>query len=307
MNYSLATDWIKKQQGRQEAPPKRSTIAMRLLAKTAYCAFWKYSGAMAAQETIARWSGNNFMAILLFHRVTDDIPWDGLTVPTTWFRDLCRMLQRRFHVVSLAEIWRIMSTGEMPPKRTVAIAFDDCYRDNLFAARMLAEHNLPGCFFIPTKFVGTDHVFDWDQGLKRMPNLTWEDVDEMVRLGHDIGSHTVSHVDFGSIHEADARRELTESKKFLEDRLSRPIRWFAYPFGGRNNFRPSHLPLVQEAGYDACFSGYGGFIYPKVHQPVVPRQPVPCFHSLLNLEMHLTGCLDWVYALKRQAGMISCH
>ena len=44
----------------------------------------------------------------------------------------------------------------------MAITFDDCYRDNLFAARVLAEHGLPATFFIPTKYVGTDQVFPWD-------------------------------------------------------------------------------------------------------------------------------------------------
>ncbi len=279
---------------------------MKRFAKTAYCALWKYSGAMAAQETLAYWSGNSFMAVLLFHRVTDEIPADGLTVSTTWFRSLCAMLQRRFHVVSLGEIQRIMRSGAYPPKRTVAITFDDCYRDNLCAARTLAEHNLPACFFIPTKFVGTDHMFDWDRGLKRMPNLTWDDVREMVQLGHEVGSHTVSHADLGLIDEASARRELAESKKTLEDQTDRRVRWFAYPYGGRQNFRPERLPLVFELGYDACFSGFGGFIHPQAHEPIVPRQAVPCFDSLLDLEMYLTGCLGWVYALKRKVGMISC-
>lgn len=288
---------------------------MRRLAKSTFCALWKYSGAMTAHETLARWSGGSFMAILLFHRVTDEIPPDGLTVSTRFFRDLCRMLERRFHVVPLHEILRLLRAGESPPRRTLAITFDDCYRDNLFAARTLADHNLPACFFMPTQFVGTDHWFDWDRGLKRMPNLTWDDVRAMVRLGHDIGSHSVSHADFSKIDEDQARRELTESKQTLEEQTGRPVRWFAYPFGLRDKFRPELLPLVREAGYEACFSGFGGFVNPRLHQPsfeqpsfeqpILPRVPAPSFDSLLNLELHLTGCLDWVYALKRQAGMIS--
>ena len=103
----------------------------------------------------------------------------------------------------------------------------------------------------------------------------------------------------------ETRRELIESKKTLEDQTGRPVRWFAYPFGGRQNFRPERLPLVYEAGYEACFSGFGGFVYPRKAEPVVPREPVPCFRSLLNLELHLAGCLDWVYAVKRQVGMIT--
>lgn len=276
---------------------------MKTLAKSTIFNLYKYSGAMHAQERLAYWSGRRFMTVVLFHRVTDEIPEDGLTVTTSWFRGFCALMRDHFNVVPLAELYRILQAGEKPPMRTTAITFDDCYRDNLFAARVLAEHELPATFFIPPRYVGTDHVFDWDKDLKRMPNLTWDDVKEMVQLGHDIGSHTVSHADLGAIGPEEARVELRDSKKMLEDTLQRPVRWLAYPYGGRNNFRPEYLPLVYEYGYEACFSAYGGFIHPSMLGQILPREAMPYFRSLLNLELHLTGCLDWFYQVRRRAGM----
>lgn len=278
---------------------------MNTLANDTFCFMYKYSGIMYAQEQMAYLSGRRFMSILLLHRVTDDIPEDGLTVSTTWFRRFCGLMRDRFHVVSLAELHRILQTGQAPPPRTVAITFDDCYRDNLFAARVLAEHGLPATFFLPSKYVGTDHVFEWDKGLRRMDNLSWDEAKEMVRLGHEIGSHTVSHADLGAIDPDEARIELHDSKRTLEETLQRPIRWLAYPYGGRNNFRPQYLQLAYELGYDSCFSGYGGFIYPRMHGKILPREPMPNFRSLLKLELHLRGCLDWLYHVKRSAGLIA--
>lgn len=277
---------------------------MKTLAKSTLCAAYKYSGAMRAQEAMARWTGRSFSAVLLFHRVTDLIPPDGLTVETSMFRSLCKMLARDFHVVPLSEVVRMTRSGESPPRRTVAITFDDCYQDNLGAARILNEHGLPASFFIPTAYVGTDHVFEWDQGLTPMPNLTWDEVREMSKLGHEIGSHTVHHVDMAKAAPDLARTELLESKRTLEDRLGKAVRHFAYPFGGRQNFRPDYLKLVSETGYDACFSGYGGFITHDLWGQVLPREPVPYFRSLLNFELHLAGCLDWWYAIKRRVGLI---
>ena len=273
---------------------------MKQLAKKTLLGLYKYSGALAVQERLAYRAGNGYVAILLFHRVTDEIPPDGLTVTTAWFRGFCRLMQKRFNVVSLSEAMRLLERGEKPPRRTVAITFDDCYRDNLFAARVLAEHQLPACFFIPTAYPGTEHVFDWDRDLKRMANLSWEEIREMARLGHEIGSHTVHHADMAKIDVDQARRELTESKKTLEDQLGRRVQWFAYPYGGRDNFLPERLPLVYEAGYRGCFSGYGGFAYPPLAGQIVPREAVPYFRSLLNLEVHLTGCLGWMYSFKRE-------
>jgi peptidoglycan/xylan/chitin deacetylase (PgdA/CDA1 family) len=275
---------------------------MKTIAKSALCALYKYSGAMAAQETLTQLACPPFMVILLYHRVTDEIPEDGLTVSTRSFESTCRMLQRSFHVVPLAEIFRILKTGETPPPRTVAITFDDCYQDNLGAARTLAEHGLPACFFVPTAYVGTDHTFSWDQGLKPLANLTWDEVREMASLGHEIGSHTVTHPNMAVVSEEQARIELVDSRKLLQDRLARPVRWFAYPFGGHEHFREDRLALVREAGYDGCVSGFGGFVYPDRNEQIIPREPVPYFRSQLNLELHLTGCLNWVYALKRRVG-----
>jgi peptidoglycan/xylan/chitin deacetylase (PgdA/CDA1 family) len=267
--------------------------------KAALCGVFKHSGVLWAQESLARRRGRSFAVVLLFHRVTDDIPEDGLTVSTQRFGKICRMLRKSFRVVPVAEVVRIVRSGQTVPARTVAITFDDCYRDNLDAARVLAEHGLPASFFIPSAFVGTDHVFPWDRDLPRMPNLSWDDVHEMVRLGFDIGSHTVTHADLGAVSLEQARREAVESKRVLEHRLQKPVRWLAHPFGQRTNLRHDVVPLLQEAGYEACFSGYGGFIYPGCPDFVLPREAVPYFASLLNLELHLTGSLHWMYALKR--------
>src|SRR5205085_12658230 len=142
------------------------------------------------------------------------------------FRRICRLLRRDFRVVPLAEVHETLRSGRPAPPRTVAITFDDCYRDNLDAARVLAEHGLPATFFLPTAFVGTDHVFAWDRHLPRLPNLTWDDVAAMAALGFEIGSHTVSHPDMARVSQEQARHELCESRAVLEKRLGRRVRWF---------------------------------------------------------------------------------
>lgn len=280
-------------------------MTVKTLTKTALCALYKYSGVMCLQESVARLSGRSFLAILLFHRVTDEIAEDGLTVSTGRFRRICRMLKRSFRVVPLAEIFRLVSTDAPMPPRTVALTFDDCYRDNLFAARVLAGLRLPACFFVPAAYVGTDHVFDWDRGVRRLPNLSWDDVRAMAALGFEIGSHSMTHPNMAEVSVEQARRELVESKKTLETQLGRAVRWFAYPFGGRQHFSPERLELALEAGYEGCVSGFGGFVWPQSDKRLLPREPVPYFESVLNLELHLRGCLDWMYSLKRRAGVLN--
>ncbi len=274
------------------------------LLKAALCGAYKYTGAADAVETAAQWSGKRFLAILLFHRVTDQIPEDGLTVSTARFRAICRLLQRRFQVVSVSELARLHRGWQPLPPRTVAVTFDDCYRDNLFAARVLAEHGLTASFFVPTAFLDTEHVFPWDRHLPSMPNLTWNDVREIAALGHTIGSHTIHHLNLGKVPLADAQREIVESKRIIEDKIGTAVRWFAYPYGGVQHFRPGLANYVEEAGYEGCLSGFGGFIHADSDTRLLPREAVPYFSSVLNLELHLLGCLDWMYAIKRHLGLM---
>jgi peptidoglycan/xylan/chitin deacetylase (PgdA/CDA1 family) len=273
----------------------------KTLTKAGLCGLYKYSGAGPVQEALLRCCGRPFMVVLLFHRVTDSIPEDGLTISTAHFRRVCQMLRRHFRVVPLGEVFRGACGASMPP-RSVAMTFDDCYRDNLFAARFLAEHRLPATFFLPTSYVGTDKVFEWDRGLPRQPNLTWADVSEMADMGFEIGSHTVSHANLALVSTEQARAEIADSRKALQDRLGRPVRWFAYPFGGPLHLRPDVRPLIEEAGYEGALSAFGGFVRPGSDNWALPREAVPCFRSVLNLELHLTGCLNWFYALKRALG-----
>ncbi len=277
---------------------------LKHLIKAALCGLYKYSGVARVQEAIERRAGRQFIAILIFHRVTDAIPEDGLTVSTARFERICRMLRHGFNVVPLGEVFELIRAGKPLPPRTVAITFDDSYRDNLFAASVLARYHLPATFFLPTAYVGTDHVYEWDRHLPRMPNLTWDDVHQMVGMGFEIGSHTVTHPNLGRVTFDQAQHEIIESKRTLEEKLQRPVRWLAYPYGGPKDLRPELYSYIEEAGYDGCLSAFGGFVYPGCDARVLPRTSVPVFHSVLNLELHLRGCLNWMYALKRRLGLI---
>jgi peptidoglycan/xylan/chitin deacetylase (PgdA/CDA1 family) len=122
---------------------------------------------------------------------------------------------------------------------------------------------------------------------------------QIAERGFEIGSHTISHPNLANLSDDEVRQELVDSKKLLETKLGRAVRWFAYPFGGREHFRPEQLSLVREAGYEGCVSAHYGFIYRGKDYPILPREPVPYFDSLLNLELYLRGCLHWFYGAKR--------
>ena len=302
-NGSGLTDW-------QAAPILwlrsylRKVAGLRSITKSILLSLYKYSGMAAAQEHLGYLLGRRFMVVLLFHRVTDAIAEDGLTIGTRRFRQICRMLQTDFHTVPLADVFTTVRAGLPIPRRTVAITFDDCYRDNLEAAWVLKEHELPATFFVPTSYVGSEEPFPWDRHLPRQPNLTWADLRLMADMGFEIASHTVSHPSMGSIGREQAVREMVESRQIIEKEIGQPVRWFAYPFGGMEDSRPDLMSLLEQTGYQGCLSGYGGFVFSGCNSRLLPREAVPGFSCLLNLDLHLAGNLEWYYALRRWLGLL---
>lgn len=95
--------------------------------------------------------------------------------------------------------------GQTNEPLRVALTFDDSLKDHLLiAAPMLEERGWRGTFCIVTDWVGKDSS-----------KLTWDDVRELVRRGHEIATHTKTHRDLVDLLKAgkedEVRRELDES------------------------------------------------------------------------------------------------
>jgi peptidoglycan/xylan/chitin deacetylase (PgdA/CDA1 family) len=83
--------------------------------------------------------------------------------------------------------------------------------------------------------------------------LSREQVREMADSGLvDFGSHGLSHAILTALPEADARRELVESKDAVAELCGKPVRSFAYPNG---DYDPGVARLAREAGYSCAVAG----------------------------------------------------
>ena len=230
-------------------------------------------------------------AILLYHRV-NDVSEDVLTVSTRRFAQHLVTLRRHYHVVASEQLVEQVATHQCLYAGTVAIHFDDCYRDvRTNAASLLAAAGLPATAFISSGFVGTGGVFvhDASNSPHRFENLCAQEVRELPGLGVSIGSHTVTHADLGSCGVEQAIAEVVDSGKQLERIVSRPVLLFSFPFGGIQNIREEVCELVTTAGYRALFSAHGGFLNQNTSLLDIPRFGVSSDHSPLALMMELEG------------------
>jgi peptidoglycan/xylan/chitin deacetylase (PgdA/CDA1 family) len=59
--------------------------------------------------------------------------------------------------------------------------------------------------------------------------MTWGEVRGLLRQGHIVGSHTMSHPNMAHVAADALKREFVDSKRALERELGQPVTHFSYP------------------------------------------------------------------------------
>ena len=108
------------------------------------------------------------MAILLYHGVTDVDSkgienFSGKHIDVGKFEQQMVFIKRYRNVVGLREMANMLAKGGSFPRDSVAVTFDDSYKNVCdVALPILKQYEIPATFFISTGFVGTDRRFVTD-------------------------------------------------------------------------------------------------------------------------------------------------
>jgi peptidoglycan/xylan/chitin deacetylase (PgdA/CDA1 family) len=178
--------------------------------------------------------------VLMYHSVIEGD--NSLSLTSEKFESQIKYLkENKFKFLKLDDL----KDGAIFEEKSVLITFDDGYEDNfLIAAPILQKYNVPAVFFIATGLVGSEV-----KGLKMM---NWEEIKKIsINNLFEIGGHTVTHRKLHKLNLEEAEKEIKESKRVLEEKLDKPIRVFAYPYGRYNN---SVLEIVKSSGFKWAFS-----------------------------------------------------
>ncbi len=199
------------------------------------------------------------VSILCYHRVDDRLK-DNVTLGLEQFDRQIGLLKQRYEVVRADAIVRgeIDRSGDRP---IVAVTFDDGYLDNYTNARpILNKHGVPATFFVSTGIVGTDREFqhDVEKNVRGLPNMSWDQIRELHADGHEIGAHTINHVNIARVDQATAEQELTESLARVRQEIGVQEVAYAYCFGKRSDITAERRELARRLGYSACYAAYGG-------------------------------------------------
>ncbi|HEV7327892.1 MAG TPA: polysaccharide deacetylase family protein [Bosea sp. (in: a-proteobacteria)] len=99
--------------------------------------------------------------------------------------------------------------------------------------------------------------------------------------GVTIGAHTLSHPMLAKHPEDVARREIAESKAWLEATLEMPIRHFAYPVGDPGSAGPREFAFAKEAGFASAVTTRPGHLFAEhaEHLHALPRVSLNGLHQ----------------------------
>ena len=197
--------------------------------------------------------------ILMYHMVAPALPggrFNKLRVhPAAFERQLRCLVAQGWRFVFLSELAAGSggTSGEGANQKTVALTFDDGYRDNFLAAHpLLAKYGAKATLFLVADRCGRDwsaakNPRHADGELGREAKLRDADVRAMLASGAwELGAHTRTHALLPSLDAASRRREIAGGKADLERGFDTAVGSFAYPFG---IFGQADREAVAAAGY----------------------------------------------------------
>jgi peptidoglycan/xylan/chitin deacetylase (PgdA/CDA1 family) len=97
--------------------------------------------------------------------------------------------------------------------------------------------------------------------------LDWHEARNMQEHGMAFGSHTHSHEILTRLSPESQREEARLSREILERELNQKIDILAYPVGLKHCFSAKTVNALEQTGYRAAFSFYGGSNLPGKIQP----------------------------------------
>lgn len=188
---------------------------------------------------------SNKKIILCYHSIGND-GWRFSTKIKT-FKSHLNFLKKHYALVNLPDLLSTKNGG-------INISFDDGYENVVtHALPLLKEAAATATIFV----LGDGKNARRDVLNNNLPIMTEKQILYLRKNGWEIGYHTYTHPNLGTLHQTELNEEIVEGRKKLEKRLEGTLRYFAYPKG---IYSKQILRSVREAGFEAAFTVDGSAV-----------------------------------------------
>jgi poly-beta-1,6-N-acetyl-D-glucosamine N-deacetylase len=211
--------------------------------------------------------GAQASVVLIYHHVSNSTPKSTSISPEDFEAHLNYLEQNKFSVVPLVDLVEMIRNKKPLPDKTVAITFDDSYRDVYETAYpVLKKRKWPFTFFVNTGSIGKGKLF-----------VTWDQLREMSKNGVTIANHSTAHNHMvrqsAGETKADWKKriemEITLAQEQIEKEIGSAPKIFAYPYGEYNTELKS---ILEKLGY-ISFTQQAGALGLLTDKQLLPRFP----------------------------------
>jgi peptidoglycan/xylan/chitin deacetylase (PgdA/CDA1 family) len=223
------------------------------------------------------------IAVLCYHQVeAGSKTYGGFNVTPERFEEQLRYLKAEgYESLGQDQMIQIMTGAAQRgatgiPARGVFLTFDDGlishYRN---VAPLLRKYGFRGTLFLYPSVLSS----------KKKSYMNWEQARELVESGlFDVGSHSVYHPFLPELSPAELERQMRDSKRKLETKLSTRVGTFAYPFG---IYDRATIAAARAAGYELAFTINTGVVDPGQDRLLLNRYMVTAGDNLDRFRSYL--------------------
>lgn len=217
------------------------------------------------------------VTMLMYHRVGGGTPSE-IDLPMSMFIRQLEYVRRRFRIVSLDTVERLIRTGSSVQTDLLVLTFDDGYEEMYSTVLpVLLRYRIPAILYLPTAYIGKRREIDWGhhqrmEARHRPDPMTWTQVRALLQSGLiTIGAHTHTHADLSVAPLEKIRDEFECSNALFRQHLGIEVRHFAYPFSRTS---PAAQALVPNYYHTAVVGGSVKNPFPELNLYALQRVPV---------------------------------
>lgn len=184
---------------------------------------------------------NLAIPIFVYHDIVSDeseIKFDYMqTTKDTFEKQISGLQKIGYHFITYDDLEQYKNGQKKLYKKSCIITFDDGYEGVYENAYPIAQkYNIP-----MTMFIITDNMES--QGV-----ITWKQAEEMKNSGFiTIASHSTNHPEFTKLTKEEAKQNVDESYRIIEEKLGVTTpKIFTYPYGLNTE---EELQTLKEDGY----------------------------------------------------------
>ncbi len=241
--------------------------------------------------------------ILMYHSVANDEQFDRhgyyrtVVSPATFQLHMEYLHRSGYKTCTPAHAVALLSAPDAQTAGWVVISFDDGFLNFYTEAfPILQRFGYSATMYLPTAFIADSITL-----FNGRHCLTWSKVRELQNHGIEFGSHTVTHPQLRLLSRSEIARELTDSKKTIEDKTGRAAESFAYPFAfpqADTEFKRALQETLEKAEYRNGVCTIAGRASRSSNPFFLERLPLNDLDDELFLDAKLRGAYDWVGSLQ---------